>query len=170
MLSLSDGLAVQYTIEDLCDRLNTDEFGYRPMSIEEICGMMAANGNRFKEQICHTVDGRDDDNQSDVYVIFAVDFSFHIMIAEQKQRKNIDVDFSKLSVEEMLDRHNEFYIPTDPRFAGKLFKCSTHHKCIEKLLYLRNAGLHVPDHAFQRLRKELMTKRIRLLRIRKVFQ
>jgi hypothetical protein len=50
MISLVDGMIIKCgSINDLCEKLNNDIFGYRPMTIKEICGMITIDGNRFKE-------------------------------------------------------------------------------------------------------------------------
>lgn len=48
MISLADGLVLKCgSVEQLCERLNNDSEGYRPMSDVEISGMMLSIGNRF---------------------------------------------------------------------------------------------------------------------------
>ena len=47
-ISLCDGLCIEYpTVEKLCESLNADKQGFRPMSIDEIIAVMTFNGNRF---------------------------------------------------------------------------------------------------------------------------
>lgn len=47
-ISLADGMTIQYrTINDLCNALNNDEYGYRPMNEKEIQIIMKVIGNRF---------------------------------------------------------------------------------------------------------------------------
>jgi hypothetical protein len=47
-ISLSDGMCIEYeTIEKLCEILNNDVQGFRPMSQDEIDKVMSYNGNRF---------------------------------------------------------------------------------------------------------------------------
>jgi len=48
MISLSDGMCIDIpSIEKLCESLNTDAEGYRPMTLEEIHAIATFNGNRF---------------------------------------------------------------------------------------------------------------------------
>ncbi len=48
MISLADGAIIKCgSIEKLCERLNEDEFGYRPVTTEELCNMVMFQGNRF---------------------------------------------------------------------------------------------------------------------------
>lgn len=48
MISLTDGMSLQYeTIEELCESLNEDDCGYRPMTKDEISSAMEHVGNRF---------------------------------------------------------------------------------------------------------------------------
>ena len=47
-ISLTDGMCVEFeTIEKLCERLNSDSFGFRPMTPKEIEQVMSDQGNRF---------------------------------------------------------------------------------------------------------------------------
>lgn len=47
-ISLSDGMCIEYENEQvLCDKLNSDEQGYRPMTQQEINSVMNYCGNRF---------------------------------------------------------------------------------------------------------------------------
>ena len=48
LISLSDGMIIEYeSIDKLCDFLNNDTKGFRPMTIEEIHNVMDYTGNRF---------------------------------------------------------------------------------------------------------------------------
>jgi len=48
MISLSDGMVGNpMTEEHLCEHLNTDRFGYRPMTREEIVNILGKQGARF---------------------------------------------------------------------------------------------------------------------------
>jgi hypothetical protein len=47
-ISLADGLCRSYlSTEELCEELNSDSYGFRPMSDEEIVGVARVGGNRF---------------------------------------------------------------------------------------------------------------------------
>lgn len=49
-ISLSDGMVVEFTdITALCDALNSDDLGFRPMTTEEIVSVMSLEGNRFSK-------------------------------------------------------------------------------------------------------------------------
>jgi hypothetical protein len=49
LISLSDGMVVIYdSIEDVCDRLNNDPHGYRPLENNEACAIVEFQGNRFR--------------------------------------------------------------------------------------------------------------------------
>lgn len=48
MISLADGMVSKsMTIKELCDHLNDDEWGYRPMTIVEIENILGKQGNGF---------------------------------------------------------------------------------------------------------------------------
>ena len=47
-ISLTDGMCREFeSLEKLCENLNNDECGYRPMTVEEIRAVMGYVGNRF---------------------------------------------------------------------------------------------------------------------------
>lgn len=47
-ISLSDGLVMVYdSTEDLCNALNNDQYGFRPMTQNEISTILGEQGNRF---------------------------------------------------------------------------------------------------------------------------
>jgi hypothetical protein len=48
LISLADGMIISgLTANRLCERLNEDEYGYRPMTKEEIAAIVSEVGNRF---------------------------------------------------------------------------------------------------------------------------
>lgn len=48
MISLTDGMIANLgTVEKLCDRLNNDHFGFRPLTVTEMAEMVQYLGNRF---------------------------------------------------------------------------------------------------------------------------
>jgi hypothetical protein len=48
MISLADGMVSKpKTLEELCNELNNDELGYRPMTEAEIENILGEQGNRF---------------------------------------------------------------------------------------------------------------------------
>lgn len=50
MVSLADGMALTYASLDLlCETLNSDEYGFRPMSRHEIERIVGGHGSRFPE-------------------------------------------------------------------------------------------------------------------------
>lgn len=49
LISLADGTCKPFkSINDLCKYLNEDEFGFRPMSKEEIHSILVTHGSRFR--------------------------------------------------------------------------------------------------------------------------
>lgn len=51
MISLADGAVCKKSnLEKLCVFLNTDEFGYRPVTTQELSNMMISQGNRFTQE------------------------------------------------------------------------------------------------------------------------
>ena len=48
LIAMSDGLCEVFeNIETLCERLNNDDLGYRPITTEELVHLMKEQGNRF---------------------------------------------------------------------------------------------------------------------------
>lgn len=48
LISMADGLAMTFdTMEDLCVHLNRDTYGFRPMTKEEVIGIIGEHGPRF---------------------------------------------------------------------------------------------------------------------------
>ena len=48
LISLTDGMIISgLTVDGLCEGLNTDECGFRPMTKEEIAAILSKVGNRF---------------------------------------------------------------------------------------------------------------------------
>jgi len=48
IISLSDGMALEYaSLEDLCKKLNSDSYGYRPMTRHEIDKIIVSRGSGF---------------------------------------------------------------------------------------------------------------------------
>jgi hypothetical protein len=51
LIAMSDGLCEVFdNTETLCDRLNKDELGFRPITTEELVHLMKEQGNRFPQQ------------------------------------------------------------------------------------------------------------------------
>lgn len=50
MISMADGMVIFYqSIDALCDHLNNDTYGYRPMTDNDLAEVSEAVGNRFKK-------------------------------------------------------------------------------------------------------------------------
>ena len=50
MISMADGMVNHYeTLEELCEHLNSDTHGYRPMTKTEIINIIGGHGSRFPE-------------------------------------------------------------------------------------------------------------------------
>lgn len=50
LISMSDGMVDVFTsVDKLCDHLNKDQQGYRPMTEREIARILGAQGSRFPE-------------------------------------------------------------------------------------------------------------------------
>lgn len=48
LISLADGLSIQFdSIEKLCDHLNQDKIGFRPLTRDELIAIADWQGNRF---------------------------------------------------------------------------------------------------------------------------
>lgn len=48
LISLADGMALQFDgLQELCDYLNRDHVGFRPMTGDEIARVLGAQGSRF---------------------------------------------------------------------------------------------------------------------------
>ena len=48
LISLADGMVCEFkNADDLCDHLNTDSHGFRPMTDDEIKNILGYQGNRF---------------------------------------------------------------------------------------------------------------------------
>lgn len=48
MISLTDGMIIDVgTVEKLCENLNNDQFGYRPLTVSEMKQITEYLGNRF---------------------------------------------------------------------------------------------------------------------------
>jgi hypothetical protein len=49
MISLADGMIITFkSTKALCDKLNSDQCGYRPMTDDEITKVMVSQHNRFR--------------------------------------------------------------------------------------------------------------------------
>lgn len=56
---------------------------------------------------------------------------------------------------EVVDNYREYYQPIDNEYAGKTYNVETLEEFHQLMVDLRNAGLNIPQYAFDRIEEEM---------------